>query len=384
MTDRAAGGGTTPPSQERNAARQGGQSTYLHDSRTLDWPESRSLYCRVRRGSIAMTRVSSRAAATGLVLAVGLGAAGCERIQMLKANIAFKDANKLYAAQNYGAAAEKYQEAIDECRGENPDCTHEAIDAAYFFLANSYDNQWRPARRGDPANDVLMDRAIENYTKAAEIEQDAIIKQRAMEYLVQAYSPERLNDPAAAEPVLRRMIEIDPTEPTNYTYLSKIYEDNGLYEEAEQLLVTARDQRPNDGGVYVTLAAFYKRQGDFDKAMEALHARAERETNNPEAFYTIANYYWDGAYNDFAATDAQKLERTLAGLEAADQAMALNPTYVDAIIFKGLLLRVQARLEKDQGVVKQLLAEADELQQRAIDLSSQQGTAPQIPTTTEG
>jgi predicted Zn-dependent protease len=331
-----------------------------------------------------MTRVSSRAAATGLVLAVGLGAAGCERIQMLQANIAFKDANKLYAAQNYGAAAEKYQEAIDECRGESPDCTHEALDAAYFFLGNSYDNQWRPARRGDPANDALMDRAIQNYTKAAEVEEDPIIKQRAMEYLVQAYSPERLNDPAAAEPVLRRMIQIDPTEPTNYTYLAKIYEDNGLYEEAEQLLMTARDQRPNDGGVYVTLAAYYKRQGEFDKAMGALHARAEREATNPEAFYTLANYYWDGAYNDFAATDAQKLERTMAGLEAADRALVLNPTYVDAIIFKGLLLRVQARLEKDQGVVKELLAEADALQQQAIDLSAQQGTAPQIPTTTEG
>jgi len=328
-----------------------------------------------------MTTVSSRVATAGLVLAIGLGAAGCDRIQILKANIAFKDANKFYQAQNYAAAAEKYQEAIDECRGTAPDCTHEALDAAYFFLASSYDNQWRPVRRGDPANDALMDKAIENYMKAAEIEQDPLIKQRAMEYLVQAYSPERLNDPAAAEPVLRRMIELDPTEPTNYTYLSKIYEDNGLYEDAEQLLVTARDQRPTDGGVYVTLAAFYKRQGDFDKAMEALQARAERDSSNPEAFYTLATYYWDGAYNDFAATDAQKMERTMAGLEAANRALALNSTYVDAIVYKGLLLRVQARLEKDQGLVKQLLAEADELQEQAIDLSSQQGTAPQIPTT---
>jgi len=324
-----------------------------------------------------MQRVSSRVAATGLVLAFGLGAAGCERIQMLKANIAFKDANKLYSAQNYAAAAEKYQEAIDECRGESPDCTHDDLDAAYFFLANSYDNQWRPVRRGDPANDRLMDMAIANYTKAAEVENDGLIKQRAMEYLVQAYSPERLNDPAAAEPVLRQMIQLAPTEPSNYTYLSKIYEDNGQYEAAEQLLVTARDQRPSDPGVYVTLAAFYQRQGDFDSAMAALHDRAERESTNPEAFYTLATYYWDGAYNDFTADDEEKMRRTLAGLEAANHALELNETYVDAIVYKGLLLRVQARLEDDQGLVKQLLTEADALQQRAIDLSGEQaGVAP--------
>jgi tetratricopeptide (TPR) repeat protein len=315
-------------------------------------------------------------AATGLVLAVGLGVAGCERIQMLKANIAFKDANKLYAAQNYAGAAEKYQETIDECRGEAPDCTHEALDAAYFFLANSYDNQWRPVRRGDPANDVLMDRAIENYTKAAEIEQDALIKQRAMEYLVQAYSPERLNDPAAAEPVLRRMIELDPTEPTNYTYLSKIYEDNGLYEEAEQLLVTARDQRPNDGGVYVTLAAFYQRQGEFDKAMEALHTRASRDPNNPEAYYLIATYYWDKVYEDFTTPDADKMMYVMAGLEAADRAIELNPSYIEGLVYKGLLIRVQATLEKDVGAQQKLMAEAEAISERVEELQAVQSGAP--------
>jgi hypothetical protein len=37
--------------------------------------------------------------------------------------------------------------------------------AAYFFLGNSYDNMWKPARKGEPENDALMTKAIENYTK---------------------------------------------------------------------------------------------------------------------------------------------------------------------------------------------------------------------------
>ena len=109
-------------------------------------------------------------------------------------------------------------------------------------------------------------------------------KQLAMEYLVAAYGPDKLNDPAQAEPILRRMIEIDPTEPSNYTYLSRIYEQNGDYEQAEQLLVKARDMKAERPGVYMTLAGFYNRQGEFDKTMEALQGArraASRTTPRP-------------------------------------------------------------------------------------------------------
>ena len=159
----------------------------------------------------------------------------------------------------------------------------------------------------------MLTKAIDNYKKAAEVEQDPKIKKLAMEYLVAAYGPDKLNDPSQAEPILRRMIELEPNEPSNYTYLSRIYEENGDYDQAEQLLIKAREMKPNDAGVYVTLAAFYNRQGEFDKTMEALHSRAEREPNNPEAFYTIATYYWEKAYRDFTTSEADKMKFVAGG-----------------------------------------------------------------------
>ena len=319
-----------------------------------------------------MQTFSSRVVVAALGVLLGLASVGCERFGMLKANMAFKDANQMYSAQDYRGAAEKYMEAIDECRGANPDCTHDALDAAYFFLANSYDNQYRPARRGEPANDALLTNAIKYYKKSAEIEQDPTIKNLAMEYLVAAYGPDKLNDPASAEPVLRQMIELNPTEPSNYTYLSRIYEDSGDYAQAEQLLVTARDRRPTDGGVYVTLAAFYQRQGDFDKAMEALKSRADREPDNPEAYYTIATYYWEKAYRDFTTPEEDKMGYVMSGLEAVDRAIELNPNYADALVYKGLLLRVQATLETSPDVQQRLLAEADEWREKALQAQSLQ------------
>jgi tetratricopeptide (TPR) repeat protein len=313
-----------------------------------------------------MRKFSSQMALGALVVAVSLAAAGCSQINALKAKMAFKDANQLYQQQDYKAAAEKYEEALVA----DPNLTY-----AYFFLGNSYDNQFRPARRGEPANDSMLTKAIDNYKKSAEVEQDAKIKKLAMEYLVAAYGPDKLNDPSQAEPILRRMIELEPNEPSNYTYLSRIYEENGDYDQAEQLLIKAREMKPNDAGVYVTLAAFYNRQGEFDKTMEALHSRAEREPNNPEAFYTIATYYWEKAYRDFTTSQADKIKFVAAGNEAIDKAIKLKSDYPEALTYKNLLLRVQANLEKDPSKQQQLLREADQYRDRAVEIQKKQRAA---------
>jgi tetratricopeptide (TPR) repeat protein len=284
---------------------------------------------------------------------------GCSQFANLKAKKSFKEANTLYQQQDYRRAADHYEEAIKA----DPNLT-----VAYFYLGNSYDNLYKPARAGEAENDALLQKAIENYKLAAEKEQDPKMKKLAIEYLVAAYGPEKLNQPEEAEPLIHRMIELDPSDPANYFALAKLYEDSGRYDEAEQILVKARDAKPNDPAVYMQLAGFYNRQGEFEKTIEALQQRAEREPNNPEAHYTIATFYWDKAYRDFRLADNQKAEYAKAGLDAVDKAIAINPDYMEAVTYRGLLLRVQAAIEKDAGRQKQLLNEADKMQARAVEL----------------
>jgi tetratricopeptide (TPR) repeat protein len=322
-----------------------------------------------------MVRVSSRATLSALLAALGVVAAGCGQVGLLKGKMAFKDANQFYQQQDYKAAAEKYEETLAACRGSDATCSAPRLIAAYFFLGNSYDNQFRPAKKGDANNDAMLTKAIENYKKSAEVEQDPKIKKLAMEYLVAAYGPDKLNDPSQAEPILRRMIELEPNEPSNYTYLSRIYEENGDYEQAEQLLLKSRDMKPNDPAPYVTLAAFYNRQGEFDKTMEALHARAEKEPSNPEAFYTIATYYWEKAYRDFTTPEPDKIKFVGAGLQAVDKAIELKPDYFEALTYKGLLLRAQALLEKNPARQQQILKEADQFRDRATAVRDKQRAA---------
>jgi tetratricopeptide (TPR) repeat protein len=305
---------------------------------------------------------SSRAVAV-LVAGLSLVVTGCGQVGVLQAKMAFRDANTLYSGQDYRAAAAKYEEAI----AADPKLT-----AAYFFLGNSYDNLYRPARRGEPANDELLTKAVDNYKKAASMEQDAKIRQLALEYLVAAYGPDKLNDPSQQEPLVQEMIKLNPTEPTNYHGLAKIYEDNGDYEAAEQTYLKAKEVRPQEPTVYTVLAGFYNRQGDFDKTIAALEERAQREPNNPEAHHIIATYYWDKVYRDFRLADTEKRKYIEAGIQSEDKAIGLKNDYFEAITYKNLLLRLQANVEKDPARQQQLLREADRLRDQAQELRKKQ------------
>jgi hypothetical protein len=312
----------------------------------------------------------SGAATLMLVCGLSVASAGCGYVDMLKARMAFQDANGRYSAQDYRGAKEKYEEAIQLAESDAGPA------GAYFFVANSADNLYRPARKGEPANDALLTTAVEYYKKAAGSSTNATIKKRAMEYLVAAYNnPDKINDPGQAEPLIQNMINMDPGDPVNYFALSRIYEDNGDYERAEAELLKAKEAKPGDPTVYMQLAGYYDRQGEFDKLMGALQERAQKEPNNPEVFYTMSTYYWNKAYRDFRIPEAEKRKLAESGIEAVDKAIALKSDYSEAYTYKGLLIRVQAAMEKNAARQKALMTEAESLANKATDLRKQKQAA---------
>ncbi len=308
-------------------------------------------------------RKSSSWAVFGCVVALGLIVVGCGQIAGLQARMAFREGNNLYQAQDWVMAAEKYEEVA----ATNP--TDPQLLTTYFFLGNSYDNQYAPGRVDDPANDALLTKAIDNYKTAAEVLTDnPEMRTLSLQYLVAAYGSDKLNEPGLAEPLLQEMIQANPDVGPNYFMLSRLYEDLGEYENAEAALIRARAARPGDSAVYTTLAAYYDRQGNFDMLIQALEARTAQEPNNPEAFYTIATYYFNKASRDFSLSDAEKGTYAEAGVVAVDKAIALNENYMEALVFKNLFLRLQANLESSPARQQTLLAEADELRDRAEEI----------------
>ncbi len=304
------------------------------------------------------------------VLGLSLVVSGCGQYSFsaLAAKKSVMEAHEAYKGSRWLDAARKYESAI------NGDPT---LRGAHFFLANSYDNLYKPTRAGEPENDAYMQKAIEWYKKAAEKEPDPIYRQRAMQYLVAAYGPEKLNNPAEAEPIVKRMIEVDPSDYLNYLELAKIYENAGRYDEAEAILLKARDVKPKEPAVYAAISAFYNRQGEFEKTVEALNTAADLQPENPQGFQLVAVFYWEKAFKDKRLTAAQQKEYILKGIEGTDKALKLNPDYIDALTYKNILLRMQGNLETDLKKRQLLIDEADTLRNKSQELSKKKASTGQ-------
>jgi tetratricopeptide (TPR) repeat protein len=294
-----------------------------------------------------------------------LAAVGCSKMGQLKGMKNFKEANSAYQQQDYKRAADLYELTVEA----DPN-----ISSAYFYLGNSYDNLYKPSKKGDKANDELLEKAVKNYQTAAEKLASAPTKTEkdlgklSLKYLVASYGADKLNDPARAEPVVQRMIQLEPGEPENYFALAKIYEDAGAYENAEDILLKAKEAKPTDPAVYMTLAGYYNRQGEFDKTIKQLEERASRDPKNPEAHYTIATFYWDEAFRDARLKENEKRDYVDKGIAEIDKAIAIKPDYIEALVYKGLLLRLRANTIKDPAEQQNLLKEATRLRDRAEEL----------------
>lgn len=303
---------------------------------------------------------------------VAIPLSGCTFFEELGAVRTFKDANFAYGRGFYEDAIELYEEVlvvIDASEGDSE--LAQNLTPAYFYIGNSYDSLYKPGGR-DPENLATLDEAIKYYELAVENIQEPSMKLLSMQYLVAAFGPDKANDPARSEPVLRAMILDDPENPDNYFRLAQLYEEAGLFEDAESIFRAVQTFRSDDPVVYLQLAGFYNRAGEFDLTIAALEERAQIEPDNPEAFYTISTFYWEKAFRDFRITQDQKREYVMAGLEASDRALALNDRYVDALIYKNILLRMQANDTEDLDQQEALIAEADELREMAEQLQKEQ------------
>jgi tetratricopeptide (TPR) repeat protein len=310
-----------------------------------------------------MTRMRrTAAAAVALMLGLSVATAGCGKYSWgaLKAQKAYKDANALYQASQWKDAAAKYESALES----DPNKAE-----IFFYLGNCYDNLYKPSRAGEAENDAYIQKAIANYEKSAEHDPKPEMRKLALQYLVAAYGPEKLNAPEKAEPIVQKMIQIEPNEPGNYFALMQIYENGGRYEDAEKAILKAQEVKPNDPLVYTTISGFYNRQGDFPKTIAALQKAAELEPKNPTGWQLVATYYWEKAYKDHRLSSAERKEYISKGIDATDKALALNPDYSEALTYKNLLLRMQGNEETDLAKRASLYKQADDLRNRAIELN---------------
>ena len=271
----------------------------------------------------------------------------------------------MYAQQDYRNAAVEYKSAIEA----DPN-----LNEAYFFLANSYDNLYKPARKGNPLNDSFLQDALTNYKLASEKLVDEkpetkLLRKRTLQFMAALYAKDKLNQPDEAEPVVKQLIAMEPGDTGSYFALVRIYEEAGKVEDAEEILKQAQAAAPDKTEVWSTSAQFYNRKGEFDRAVESFQRITQIDPKNPQNFYQIAQFCEEKVRKDFTLKTPQQADNLAKGLEAVDQALALRPDYFEALTYKNLLLRQQAsKVEKNPAKQQELIKRAEEVYQKALEV----------------
>ena len=114
-------------------------------------------------------------------------------------------------------------------------------------------------------------------------------------------------------------------------------------------------------------------EGPALSAVEGQTQKPPRDPLSPATYHRQAVEYWERAEKDTTLTPRQRLELIEKGIAAEDRALDLNPDYVEAMIYKNILLRTQANLTVDASEQQRLLTEANQLRTRAMELRKSQG-----------
>ena len=311
---------------------------------------------------------------------------------MLKSRRKFKQANVAYGQKDYPRAIEFYNETLEI----DPDPDPRVLVTTYFYRGSSYHLQFRPGRPDDAENEAYLEAGIEDYEVALELAREhaseyemlAPYEQYAMEQLAAIYR-DNLVDFQNAEYYFKALIELDPDTPERYYALADVYErfddpeEMPLLEQALEAYKKPVEMNPDEPLGYRQVANLLNSPSyaRFEDTMDWLGKARDVDTANPEGYYLIAVHYWDKVYRDPDLTTGERGDYIELGIAQLDQSLEINDEYVDALIYKNLLLREKAKVnprDKDE-----LTAQANELRDKAMALREEQEEAARSAAATD-
>jgi len=170
------------------------------------------------------------------------------------------------------------------------------------------------------------------------------------------------------EASLLKKIAASPAEPSAYLELASLQIEFEAFADAEATLLRARQALPANKDVALKLATVYGRREQFEKAMAILDGVAQRDPSDAEIQQMMAAWYHEKASKDKTLATAQRLTYVGKGIDATNRALAIRPDYIDALVYKGILLKLRAELTTDPAERTRSAAEADALLKRAREL----------------
>ena len=109
----------------------------------------------------------------------------------------------------------------------------------------------------------------------------------------------------------------------------------------------------------------------FDRKAAELEQAAAQQPGSAQAQHLVASFYYEKA-RDVALSAEERRGYIDRGVAAEDRALAADPDYVEALVYKNILLRTRATMESDPAVQAALVREADALRSRALEIAQAQ------------
>ncbi len=313
--------------------------------------------------------MSKRFLGVTLILLVGL--AGCKT---LTSRYYFDKGNQLFKDNKYEKAIAMYDRAIEADPG---------LTMAHFYRGSSYFTLYKPGIK-DPKNDMRAEQAIVSFEKVLEIEPQNV---NCLLSLADLY--DKLGNEEKALVYYKKRIENNPQDPAGYYKLADFYSKHGKIDEA----VKSYEQRivlnPQDPEGYLYLANFYGSLPipQFDKSIEQHLKRADLLKSDPaklkEAYYSIAVVAWSKSYRTPDLTPQDRINALKIGYDAVDKAIAIDSEYPEPVIYKGLLLREEAKIQTNDAKKKEFIAQADQCRDKYQALKKKQKEAAAAAATSE-
>jgi tetratricopeptide (TPR) repeat protein len=281
-------------------------------------------------------------------------------------------------------AIEEYEKVLEL----DPNGDRRVILPTHFYIGSSNHLIFSASRVDAAQRDLRINNAIEYYEKALELaeqegefqEQLGIYRQYAAEQLAAIYRDNK-DDFVSAEKYALMLLDMEPDRPERYYALGDIYErfhdedEMPLLDKAFEAYEKPVEMSPDEPIAYRQMAAILNRYGRFDETMRWLAMARDIQSDNPEGFYLMATHYWDKVYRDPDLEMEERRNFIDRGLEQLERARELNSEYVDALVYTGLLLREQAKLEEIDGnktKADELIEEANVYRDRALELKKEQ------------
>jgi tetratricopeptide (TPR) repeat protein len=196
-------------------------------------------------------------------------------------------------------------------------------------------------------------KALDYYKKGLELDPDATFAWRSVGLSALALYRPGDNDPknqqyaTTAIDAFEKFLAENPDDSKIEDYLLATYVNAEKYNEALAFIDRRAKERPDEAGklgqAKVNILTKADRLDEAFKQVDLLQGEDKAKT-----LYAIGVTAWDKVYHDPGKLDADGKNKLIAlGLDALSKSLAVQPDYVDSMVYTGLLYREKSKLDID-------------------------------------